>query len=224
MSELRPNRHNWTGPRPPAISASTSPRSRVLGIAGYLRPVETEPDERFAEADLKAFLARNADNGSGNLFTGNGGSVDPDELLRALDGRSDEMARRALDLFRVAFPEAGSWSLGSRPASSARPATGSRRSWPSPGREPCSTTPSWVTWPTWAPPPPAPVRPCPQLLAILRISRDLVVETAIDIVEEDGHRCGLAVSLLLARVLPVVDRLTDALVHGYWSSGASRQS
>jgi hypothetical protein len=84
----------------------------AMAEAGYLEHVRTGrrgPD--FLLTDLKAFVARNADNGSGNLFTIEPNSVDPQELLDALDGKAEEMAGRALQLFANVFPEAASWSL-----------------------------------------------------------------------------------------------------------------
>jgi len=63
----------------------------------------------------------------------------------------------------------------------------------------------------------------PQLLLVLRISRDLVVQTAVEVAEERGRHWGLALSLLLTRVLPAVDRLTDAVAQGYWNTIVERE-
>src|SRR5437588_665550 len=65
--------------------------------------------------------------------------------------------------------------------------------------------------------------PLPQLMVILRISRDLVVQTAVELAEERGSHWGLALSLLLTRVLPAMDRLTDAIAQGYWSAILGRE-
>src|SRR5207302_7407741 len=64
--------------------------------------------------------------------------------------------------------------------------------------------------------------PLPQLLVVLRISRDLVVQTAVELAEERGRHWGLARSLLLTRVLPAMDRLTDALAQCYWAAVVNR--
>jgi len=70
--------------------------------AGYLIPSREESGApRFAIGDLKAFVARNADDGAGALFGEGGDAVDPKTLLAALDGRSEEMARRAFDADRT---------------------------------------------------------------------------------------------------------------------------
>ena len=59
-----------------------------LARAGYLRPAHDGVDGlRFATSDLKAFMARNADNGSGNLFLSEPVAVGAGDLLEALDGR-----------------------------------------------------------------------------------------------------------------------------------------
>ena len=52
----------------------------------------------------------------------------------------------------------------------------------------------------------------------MRISRDLVVQTAVEVAEERGRHWGLALSLLLNRVLPAMDRFTGAVAQGYWAA------
>src|SRR5207248_10667220 len=80
--------------------------------AGYLIPSREESGApRFAIGDLKAFVARNADDGAGALFGEGGDALDPNTLLAALDGRAEEMARRAFDVFVAALPEAATWSM-----------------------------------------------------------------------------------------------------------------
>src|SRR5437764_6411744 len=107
----------------------------ALVKAGYLTASTDGPDSpRFAIGDLKAFVARNADSGAGNLFDTEGGPADPQALLAALDGRSEEMARRAFDIFATAFPEASSWGPLERQRFIEQAATASRPSSPSPGR------------------------------------------------------------------------------------------
>src|SRR2546429_5967286 len=67
--------------------------------AGYLRTSGSDDGPRFSLGDLKAFLARNADGEpTVDLSDLSLEDLDPQSLLDALDGRSEEMARRALDL------------------------------------------------------------------------------------------------------------------------------
>lgn len=58
----------------------------------------------------------------------------------------------------------------------------------------------------------------PELLATLRISRDLVVEAAIELLEMSHQQWSEAFLLLVARILPAIDSLTDAISKGYWTS------
>ena len=83
---------------------------RALASAGYLKVTGddgTGSGPSFSMSDLKGFVARNADGGSAILVPDD---ADPAELLEALEGRSAEMARRALDIFRQAMPEASIWT------------------------------------------------------------------------------------------------------------------
>ena len=197
---------------------------RALVAAGYLPASSDGPEgPRFAIGDLKAFVARNADSGAGNLFDTEGGPADPQALLEALDGRSEEMARRAFDIFSAAFPEAAEWSLAERARfiEQARNRFEAILAVTGQGEEvdealvgdleevgaTAATTGS----------------PLPQLLVVLRISRDLVVQTAVEVAEERGRHWGLALSLLLTRVLPAMDRLIDAVARGYWQTVVRRE-
>jgi two-component system phosphate regulon sensor histidine kinase PhoR len=192
--------------------------------AGYLRPSTEESGvAQFAVGDLKAFVARNADEGAGALFGADGDALDPNTLLAALDGRSEEMARRAFDVFVAAFPEAGSWSLAEQfrfieqarkrfEAILAVTASGEVVDEALTGDlQEVGASAAWAG------------SSLPQLLVVLRISRDLVVQTSVEVAEERGRHWGLALSLLLTRVLPAVDRLTDAVALGYWNAVVGRE-
>ncbi|MDQ1395662.1 MAG: two-component system, OmpR family, phosphate regulon sensor histidine kinase PhoR [Acidimicrobiaceae bacterium] len=196
----------------------------AMAAAGYLAANgQTSNGPEFAVTDVKAFLARNADNGSGNLFDLEPGSVDPQELLDALDGRSDEMARRAFDIFATVFPEASGWSITEQ-AKFIEQAKGRFEAILAVTGQGAEVDEALVgdlqdvgAGAAWA------GSPLPQLLVILRISRDLVVQTAVELAEERGRHWGLALSLLLTRVLPAMDRLTDALAQGYWAATLGRE-
>lgn len=193
--------------------------------AGYLPAVEKGPGgARFSLGDLKAFLARNAGDGATteDLFADET-AVDPQALLDALDGRSDEMARRAFDIFTTVFPEAAGWTLSeqARFIDQARKRFEAILAVTGQGEEvdealvgdlqDVGANAAWSG------------SPLPQLLVVLRISRDLVVQTAIEVAEERGRHWGLALSLLLTRVLPAMDRLTDAIAQGYWAAVVGRE-
>ena len=192
--------------------------------AGYLRTTQSPDGPRVALGDLKAFLARNADGEPRvDLADASLDDLDPQSLLDALDGRSEEMARRALDLLVTVFPEAGRWPLRNQvrfieearsrfEAILAVAALGDRADdelideLAVVGADAAQST-----------------TPLPEVLLVLRISRDLVVQTAVEVAEERGRHWGLALSLLLTRVLPALDRLTDAVARGYWNAVLERQ-
>src|SRR3954466_9243379 len=213
-------------PLPEAATMLQLPISAVEAMvgAGYLVPAgEGNLGPEFPLTDIKAFLARNADNGSGNLFDFEPDSVDPQDLLDALDGKSDEMARRAFDIFATVFPEAIGWSL-SEQAKFIDQAKGRFEAILAVTGQGAEVDEALVgdlqdvgAGAAWS------GSPLPQLLVILRISRDLVVQTAVELAEERGRHWGLALSLLLTRVLPAMDRLTDALAQGYWAATLGRE-
>ena len=202
----------------------TSEGVNALVQAGYLPATTDDPGSlRFAIGDLKAFVARNADSGAGNLFDTEGGPADPQALLAALDGRSEEMARRAFDIFATAFPEASSWGEPERQRfiEQARNRFEAILAVTGQGEEVDEALVGDLeeVGATAA----STGSPLPQLLVVLRISRDLVVQTAVEVAEERGRHWGLALSLLLTRVLPAMDRLIDAVARGYWQTVVRRE-
>lgn len=200
---------------------------RALVSAGYLAPedVNAAPDRLvFPVVELKAFLARNADFGSGNLLDSlETEPADPRALLEALDGKSEEMARRAYDIFASVFPETATWSITQQArfieqakarfeAILAVTGQGAEVDEALVGDlEEVGAAAAWAD------------SSLPELLVVLRISRDLVVQTAVELAEERGRHWGLALSLLLTRVLPAMDRLTDSLAQGYWHATLARE-
>jgi PAS domain S-box-containing protein len=133
------------------------------------------------------------------------------------------MARRAFEIFSTVFPESRGWSLSeqARFIDQARARFEAILAVTGQGAEvdealvgdlqEVGASAAWAG------------SPLPQLLVVLRISRDLVVQTAVELAEERGRHWGLALSLLLTRVLPAMDRLTDALAQGYWAAVVEEQ-
>ncbi len=195
---------------------------RGLVAAGYLAPENGNVDT-FALVDLKAFMARNADNGSGNLFLTEPSAVDPGALLDALDGKAPQMARRAFEIFTTVFPESKGWRDGEK----AKFIEQARRRF----EAILAITAQGVDVDTdlvgdlegvgagaaWS------GSSLPQILVVLRISRDLVVQTAVEVAEERGRHWSMALSLVLTRVLPAMDRLNDAVAQGYWQAVVQRE-
>ncbi|HEV7865618.1 MAG TPA: ATP-binding protein [Acidimicrobiia bacterium] len=194
---------------------------RALAAAGYLKVSgEDGGGPSFAVSDLKGFLARNADGGSALLVPDD---ADPTELLEALEGRSTEMARRALDIFQQAMPEASIWTADEQQRfvdqSTARfeailAVTRAGDQVDDSLVEDLRDVGASAAWAG---------SPLPQLLVVLRISRDLVVKTSVEIAEARGQGSSQALALLLTRVLPAMDRLTDALAQGYWAAVIGRE-
>jgi signal transduction histidine kinase len=201
---------------------------RALVGAGYLAAADANatPDRlQFPMVELKTFQARNADYGSGNLLdTFSSETADPKALLEALDGKSEEMARRAFDIFASVFPETSTWSLTQQARfieqAKARfeailAVTGQGAEVDDALVEDLEDVGAAAAWADSS---------LPELLVVLRISRDLVVQTAVELAEERGRHWGLALSLLLTRVLPAMDRLTDSLAQGYWHATLAREA
>ena len=220
------NRPLVTLPEAAELLHLTTDAVRALVGAGFLQPGAGDGtgDPLFPLVDLKAFLARNADNGSGNLLESlERDSADPQDLLDALDGKSEEMARRAFEIFATVFPESTGWSITEqkRFIDQAKARFEAILAVTGQGAEvdealvgdlqDVGASAAWAG------------SPLPQLLVVLRISRDLVVQTAVELAEERGRHWGLALSLLLTRVLPAMDRLTDSLAQGYWAAMIGRE-
>lgn len=194
---------------------------RALATAGYLKVSgDDAAGPSFLVSDLKGFLARNADGGSAILVPDD---ADPTELLEALEGRSGEMAQRALDIFRGVMPETALWRADDErrfiEQSTARfeailAVTRAGDDVDDALVEDLRDVGASAAWAG---------SPLPQLLVVLRISRDLVVQTAVEIAESRGQGSSQALALLLTRVLPALDRLTDALAQGYWSAVIGRE-
>lgn len=200
---------------------------QALVGAGYLRPsAELLDGPRFAMGDLKAFLARNVEDASSApqpVASPGLDDLDPQALLDALDLRSEDMARRALDLLVAVFPGAGRWSLARQArfieeararfqailAVASLGAAADDSLFDELGGVGAETALSGA--------------PLTEVLMVLRISRDLIVQTAVEVAEERGRHWGLALSLVLTRVLPALDRLTDAIARGYWVALARQQ-
>jgi PAS domain S-box-containing protein len=194
---------------------------RALATAGYLKiSADDGTGPSFSVSDLKGFLARNADGGSAILVPDD---ADPTELLEALEGRSTEMARRALDIFQSVMPEASIWTAEEQQRfvdqSAARfeailAVTRAGNEVDDSLLDDLREVGASAAWAG---------SPLPQLLVVLRISRDLVVKTAVEIAETRGQGSSQALALLLTRVLPALDRLTDALAQGYWAAVIGRE-
>jgi hypothetical protein len=192
----------------------------ALADAGYIDSgAPPGRSRRFNLTDLKAFVARNADNGAGTELRQHffEADLDPAELIELLDERTEHMALRMLKMYSTVFPQVESWTIERQSHFVLRTkdrfeaimavALGNdfdeefladlRRIGANAARRGVEL---------------------PEILVLLRISRDLVVQNAIEIAG-DGERHGsFALSLLLTRILPAMDQLSDTLAAGYWQA------
>ncbi len=208
------------------------PRDAVAALVagGFLRPVGHDPaGPVLSVKELRAFMVWNVEEPDDeeliDLGAGGEGSAarQPNAMLDALEGLLDEMAEQAYEIFATLFPEARQWPhpdherFLEQTKGRFRAILAVSRQGSDVDEALASDLQSVGGAAAWD------GAPLPQLLVAMRISRDLLVQTAVDLAEEGGHRWGLGLSLLLTQVLPATDRLTDSLAKGYWSAVVSRQ-
>nr|MDQ3571023.1 PAS domain-containing protein [Actinomycetota bacterium] len=202
---------------------------RALVDGHFLQPfAHGEGEPLLATRELRAFMLWNVEDADRDVIdlaavSRGAGAGPPEALLAALDERSHEMAQQVFELFAEVFPEAQGWpdvdrarfveqARGRFQAILAVSGQGAGVDEALEGE--LQRVGSAAAWEGAT---------LPQLLVVLRISRDLVVQTAVQLAEELAGHWGLALSLLLTRVLPAMDGLTDSLAKGYWSAVVSRQ-
>lgn len=196
-----------------------APALEALAASGYLAAIRGEDGATgFQLPDLKAFVARNEDNGSGVGFFGSTRALEPEELIELLGDRAEAMARRLLRMCVEVFPASRRWTDRQQAKfvriTKARfesvlavAALGSRVDG-SFYRELHEVGASAARSGT----------ALPDLLMMLRMSRDLVVQNAVELAGIRDRPGGFALSLLLTRILPALDRISDALTEGYWET------
>ena len=197
---------------------------RVLADAGYLTPSSLRGGvPRFALGDLKAFQARSTEVVAGPADWELGPALDgldPDALLAVLDGRVGEMADRTLFLLQAVLPESREWSEATLERFLAEARSRIQAILAVCAHGPGGPDEEVVAQDLAEIGADAAHRgvPLPGMLVTLRTSRDLMVQTAIEVAEEQGRRWGLALAVSLTRVIPAIDRLTDAVARGYWEA------
>ena len=211
---------------PEAASVLGLPISGVEALvdAGYLQL--DGDDAHLPISEVKSFQARNGSGGTQTieqiLAEASGPDGAAEEILDALEAAIPAMARRAADIVASVFPEAAAWDDVQRRRFE-RDATGRfeaifsvTRSHDAGDEEIFAELADAGGAAAFA------GAALPQILLTLRISRDLMVQTAVRTAEERGTQ-GLALAVVLTRVLPVLDRLTDSVARGYWSAVVTRE-
>jgi PAS domain S-box-containing protein len=193
-----------------------------LQAAGYLR---ARPDGAFALGDIKGLHARLTD-AEGDVDIEVGpldllGARQTGDLLDALADRRDDMAERAFAVFATIFPEASRWEDADRTrfVEQARRRFEAILAVAAHGDDVDLTADLEEVGAGAA----GAGSSLPQLLIVLRISRDLVVQIAVEVAEGAGRTGGLALGITLTRILPAIDRLTDAIASGYWAARVGRE-
>ena len=202
--------------------------------AGYLVPIAPDDDHapdavHLALTDLKAFVARNAAREGDDLADDLARSglrldqaadddVGPDALLAALDGRSEEMARRAFTVFTAVFPEALDWPIDRQDRFLEHARSRFEAILAVAGQGDAVDDQLTADLADVGRAAARAATPLPEVLLTLRISRDLVVQTAVEVAALPGRRAPAALAMLLTRILPAMDQLTDAIATGYWEA------
>lgn len=139
-----------------------------------------------------------------------------DALLDAVEGAIPALAARAGDIAATVFPEAASWDELERRRLEHQAAdrltailrlTRLGSAVRDPALDDLAAAGAAAA---------AAGAPLPPLLLPMRVSRDLLVQAAVQAAGELGDGWSPALAVLLTRVLPVSDRLTDAVARGYW--------
>jgi PAS domain S-box-containing protein len=195
----------------------------ALVDAGYLRH---DGGDRVSLSEIKAFQARNA-KGAGetaaDLLRDIGAADEEAEaILDALERNVGDMAQRAADIVATAFPEAAAWDHQQR-RRFVRQARSRFEAIVAVTR--ADTTDDELLEDLAAAGGAAAFAgaPLPQVLLTLRISRDLLVQSAVTAAEELGQQRSVALAVVLTRVLPALDRLTDTVARGYWAAVRTRE-
>jgi PAS domain S-box-containing protein len=195
----------------------------ALVDAGYLH---LDGQQGVALSEIKAFQARNAC-GAGDTaadLLGDIGAADEEAeaLLDALEASVGDMADRAADIMAATFPEAADWTEQQR----RRFVRQARLRFEAIVTVTRAETTDEELLEDLADAGGAAAfagAPLPQVLLTLRVSRDLLVQSAVAAAAELGQQRSVALAVVLTRVLPVLDRLTDTVARGYWSAVRTRE-
>ena len=193
--------------------------------AGYLQL--SADDGHLPVSEVKSFQARNSIHAGQSVDDIIADASSPhgaaEDILDALETAIPAMARRAADIVASVFPEAAAWDEDQRRRFEDQ-AAGRFEAIFSVTRsaEPVDDDSIFAELADAGGAAAFAGAALPQILLTLRISRDLMVQTAVRTAEERGTQ-GLALAVVLTRVLPVLDRLTDSVARGYWSAVVTRE-
>ena len=195
----------------------------ALVLAGYLRE---DGEHRVPLSEVKAFQARNVSSGgdtADDLLAGIGAADDQAEtILDALERSVGDMAERAADIVAATFPEAAAWRDRQR-STFVRQARARFEAIVALTRAGATEEDLLEDLADAGGAAAVAGAPLPQVLLTFRISRDLLVQCAVAAADELGQQRSVALAVVLTRVLPVLDRLTDTVARGYWAAVRTRE-
>lgn len=195
----------------------------ALVDAGYLR---LDGEQLVSLSEIKSFQARNS-SGAGDtaadLLRDIGAADEEAEaILDALEHSVGDMAERAADIVATAFPEVAAWSEQQR-RQFVRQARARFEAIVAVTRAETTDDELLEDLADAGGAAAFAGAPLPQVLLTLRISRDLLVQCAVATADELGQQRSVALAVVLTRVLPVLDRLTDTVARGYWAAVRTRE-
>jgi len=174
-----------------------------------------------ALADAKAFLARNADGGSTTRVDYVDEDTGPEALISALESRNVDLAEEAYHRFVREIPEARNWTASERQNfveqakgrfSAILAVTAKGTHFDSALQRDLEAVGQSAAWA---------LSSLPHLLIVLRVSRDLLLQTAVRVADDKNGRLNASLAAFAGRMLPAVDQLTDAVAGGYWGATIS---
>jgi hypothetical protein len=225
----RPGAHRLTLEEVAALLRLPVEAIEALVSAGYLLTESGDGEAGVPVSEAKAFVARNTET-EGEVFDGldvvelreDAAHTEVGHLATALRERTDEMADRALEILATAFPEVASWPAARTAHFLAQ--THERFdailaiSTDAEGVDDELLEDMVVVGGAAA----AGGTPLPEVLLTLRVSRDLIVQMAVEVAQGRGAEWTLPLALLLMRVLPALDRMSDAITQGWWDTTVNR--
>lgn len=149
--------------------------------------------------------------------------TDPQWLMESLQQRTDELANQAYDRFVRVIPDARQWTDEQKHTfiGQAKSRFDAILSVMTQGtqvdnalRRDLEEVGSSAAWAGTS---------LPHLLLVLRISRDLLLQFALRLADQRGASLNASLGAFSARMLPAIDRLTDALSDGFWGAKLDQQ-
>lgn len=175
--------------------------------------IATVADGSIPTAELKAFSLRNAEGGA--AAQGSQSGVDVGTIISALDAEIEQLSGQAYEIFSRAVPAARQWKESQRNdfVKQAQGRFGAVLAVTAQGaqvddalRNDLEEVGAGAAWAGSS---------LVHMLAVLRISRDLLVQRAMTMADEQ-QGWAEPLKLFITRLMPSIDRITDAISAGFF--------